>query len=234
MGEWPQFKSAVFDSAATVIGFSKSLHHDWFDDQVAEARQLLDTVHATHLAWISDKNNSSKKSAYTQRRLRQMNNEWWAKKAQELQQAADRGDMKAFYHGLRAVYGPRDSGSVPVRSRDGSSLITDRQGILSRWAEHFHGVLNQTSTFDPSVLNLIPNWAVNMDLIQPPNVDELRRAVNQMASGKVPGIDGLPAEVFKAGSLNLITKLTHLFQNIWNKRSVPQEFMDALVVHIFK
>jgi len=97
MGEWPQFKSAVFDSAATVIGFSKSRHHDWFDDQDAEARQLLDTMHATHLAWINDKNNSSKKSAYSrargaaQRRLRQMKNEWWTKKAQELQQAADRG-----------------------------------------------------------------------------------------------------------------------------------------------
>jgi len=43
---------------------------------------------------------------------------------------------------------------------------------LSRWAEHFHSVLNQTSTFDSSVLNLILNWAANMDLIQPPNVDE--------------------------------------------------------------
>jgi len=65
MGEWPQFKSAVFDSAATVIGFSKSRHHDWFDDEDAEARQLLDTMHATHLLWINDKSNSSKKSAYT-------------------------------------------------------------------------------------------------------------------------------------------------------------------------
>jgi len=91
----------------------------------------------------------------------------------------------------------------------------------------------QTSTFDSSVLNLIPNWAVNMDLIQPPNVDEVRRAVNQMASSKAPGVDGLPADVFKAGSQNL-TMLTHLFQNIWNKRSVPQEFRDALIVHIFK
>ena len=91
------------------------------EDQDAEARQLLDTLHASHLAWINDKGNSSKKSAYTrarsiaQRRLREMKNQWWANKAQDLQQAADRRDMKAFYHGLRAVYGPRDSGSVPVR-----------------------------------------------------------------------------------------------------------------------
>jgi len=197
-------------------------------------------MHAMHLAWINDKSNSSKKSAYTrargtaQKRLRQMKNEWWASKAQELQHAVDRRDMKTFYHGLRAVYGPRDSGSVPVRSLNGSSLITDRQGILSRWAEHFHSVLNQTSSFDPSVLNLIPNWAANIDLIQPPTVSEVYRAVNQMASGKAPGTDGLPAEVFKAGGPNLITKLAQLSQNIWSKRSVPQEFSDALIVHIFK
>jgi len=46
-------------------------------------------MHATHFAWINDKSNSSKKPAYTracsaaQRRLRQMKNEWWAKKAQD-------------------------------------------------------------------------------------------------------------------------------------------------------
>ena len=112
--------------------------------------------------------------------------------------------------------------------------LTDQQGILSRWAEHFHSVLNQTSSFDPSVLNLIPNWAVNMDLIQPPTVVEVHRAVNQMATGKAPGTDGLPAEVLKAGGPNLTTKLAQLFQNIWSKRSVPQEFRDALIVHIFK
>jgi len=66
--------------------------------------------------------------------------------------------MKAFYHNLRAVYGPRDTGSIPVRCSDGTTLITDREGILSRWAEHFHGVLNQPSTFDPSVLDAIPDW----------------------------------------------------------------------------
>ena len=166
---------AVYNSAAKVIGFKIPRHHDWFDDQDAEARKLLDTMHATHLAWINDKSNPTKKSAYTRARsaalrtLRQMKNEWWANKAQELQQAAGQRDTKAFYQGLKAVYGPRDSGSEPVRSRDGTTLITDRAGILSRWAEHFHSVLNQPSSFDVSVLNLIPNWAVNMDLIQPPN-----------------------------------------------------------------
>ena len=71
-------------------------------------------------------------------------------------EAADRNDTRAFYQGLKAVYGPRDSGSVPVRSRDGLALISDRAGILSRWAEHFQGVLNQKTSFDPTVLTELP------------------------------------------------------------------------------
>ena len=58
--------------------------------------------------------------------------------------------------GLRAVYGTRDSGSIPVRSLNGTTLITDRAGILNRWAEHFQRVLNQESKFDQSVLDEIP------------------------------------------------------------------------------
>jgi len=63
-----------------------------------------------------------------------------------------------------------------------------------------------------------------MDLMQHPTVVEVHRAVNQMASGKAPGTDDLPAEVFKAGCPNLTTKLAQLFQNTWSKRSVTQEF----------
>jgi len=62
-----------------------------------------------------------------------MKKDWWARKANELQEAADRNDTRAFYQGLKAVYGPCDSGSVPVRSCDGLALITDGAGILSRW-----------------------------------------------------------------------------------------------------
>ena len=35
-------------------------------------------------------------------------------------------DIKQFYDGLKAVYGPCDSDSAPVRSKDGSTLIVRR------------------------------------------------------------------------------------------------------------
>jgi len=69
--------------------------------------------------------------------------------------------------------------------------------------------------------------------MQTPDTTEVVRAVNQMGTGKAPGPDGLPAELFKAGGPEMINKLVTLYGNIWSKWSVPQDFKDALIVHIF-
>jgi len=99
-------------------------------------------------------------------------------RAELLQLAADHHDMKAFCDGLKAVYGPRDTGSILVRLKDGKTLITDHAGILSRWADHFHSVLNQTIAFDPSVLSELPTWDTKYELMLPPDKNEVQRAIN--------------------------------------------------------
>jgi hypothetical protein len=91
----------------------------------------------------------------SQVKLRMMKEKSWACKSQELQAAADQHDIKRSYDGLKTVYGPRDSGSTPVRSKDGTTLITDQDKILKRWTEHFETVRNQPAVFDDSVLSEI-------------------------------------------------------------------------------
>jgi len=63
-------KNDTFKVASEVLGYSTTKHKDWFDDQYAEARALLDLMHSTHLAWINDKSSSTKKAAYARARNR--------------------------------------------------------------------------------------------------------------------------------------------------------------------
>jgi len=94
----------------------------WFEDNDQEIQTLLDQMHRQHTAWINDKNSVSKKSTYqrtkqlAQARLRSMKDSWWRQKADELQMAADRKDSKNFFDGLKAVFGPRSTGSTPIYS----------------------------------------------------------------------------------------------------------------------
>ena len=238
--EWKRLRDVTYKTASDLLGNVASRHQDWFDDQDHTARQLLDSMHTTHLAWINDKSNPAKKSEYNrtkqiaQVRLREMKNRWWVSKAEELQAAADRHDMKGFYHSLRTVHGPRESGSAPVKSADGSTLITDKAQILQRWVEHFHGVLNQQSNFDSQVLDEIPQCPVADHLDAVPSREEVVLAIKQLATGKAPGIDGIPAEVLKCGGDCMILHLTELYGMIWAEQSVPQDFRDAIIVHIYK
>ena len=101
-----------------------------------------------------------------------MKNRWWNNKAAELQAAADRQDTRTFYHGLKAVYGPREAGSASVKSLDCVTL-TDRTKILERWKEHFETVLNQSSSFDMNVLSEIPQWPLASRLDEVPTRAEI-------------------------------------------------------------
>jgi len=55
-----------------------------------------------------------------------------------------------------------------------------------------------------------------------------------MANGKAPGPDGIPVEIYKYNGQRLVRRLVHLFSIIWEKPSVPQEFKDASIVHLYK
>ncbi|XP_077870428.1 uncharacterized protein LOC144364027 [Saccoglossus kowalevskii] len=71
-----------------------------------------------------------------------------------------------------------------------------------------------------------------MDAI--PNLDEIQRAVLLHSSGKAPGLDSIPAEIYKEGGAALVEKLYQLFQLIWQHETMTQDFKDVSVIHLYK
>ena len=69
-----------------------------------------------------------------------------------MQSFADRKDTKKFFDALKTVYGPQSSGTTPLLSADGTSLLTDKEAVLKRWAEHFDGVLNRPSSINDEAI----------------------------------------------------------------------------------
>ena len=71
---------------------------------------------------------------------------WLSSKADEIQSFADRKDMRKFFDALKTVYGLQSSGTTPLLNADGT-ILTDKEAVLKRWAEHFVSVLNRPSCF---------------------------------------------------------------------------------------
>ena len=95
-------------------------------------------------------------------------------------------------------------------------------------------MLNRPSSINEDAIDRLPQIECNVLLDEFPTVTETRKAVQQLSSGKAPGADVIPAEVYKAGGLPMAEKLTELFHCTWRKEAIPQEFKDASIIHLYK
>ena len=93
------------------------------------------------------------------------------------------GDMRAFYEALKAFYGQSHQIQAPLRSSDGSTLLTAKEAIPQRWSEHFEGFYGDRHTVQESSLAKIPQVDVKLELDGPPTREEIRKATMQQNFG---------------------------------------------------
>ena len=128
---------------------STTKYQDWFDEADKEIHELLEKKRSFHNHLLAKPDYQAAKAAYKtacstlQAKLRTMQNDWWTGLAKRTQQYADMGDMRAFYEALKAVYGSSHQIQAPLRSLDGSTVLTDMEAILQRWSEHFESLFSE-------------------------------------------------------------------------------------------
>ena len=226
---WTVFRDTVHSSAMDSLGPVSRKHQDCIDENDKEIQGLLEEKHQKHKAYLRNTSSVSSKTAHSnicktvQTRLRDMQDSWLRQKADEIQSFADRKDMKKFFDALKTVYGPQISGTTPLLSADETSLLTDKEVILKRWADHFDGVLNRPPSINDEAIIRLPQVECNPLLDEYPTVSETVKTIKLLSSGKAPGSDAIPAE-----------KLTELFHIMWKIEAIPQEIKDATIIHLFK
>ena len=91
----------------------------------------------------------------------------------------------------KTVYGLQSSGTTPLLSADGTSLLTDKEAVLNRWTEHFVGVLNRPSSITDEAINRLTQVECNPLLDEFLTVSETVKAIQLLSSGKAPGSDAV-------------------------------------------
>ena len=69
-------------------------------------------------------------------------------------------------------------------------------------------MLNRPSSINEDSIDRFPQIECNVLFDELPSVMETRKCVQQLSSGKAPGADAIPAEVYKARGLPMAEKLT--------------------------
>ena len=169
-----------------------------------------------------------------QRKLRELQNDWWDCLAMETQLCPDVGDYRGFYEALKAVYGPTHQVQSPLCSSDSQDLLTDNFSILARWSEHFQTLFSANRTVQDTALDRVPQLPPIEELDEPPTLKELTEAIDQLKSRKAAGVDGIPPEIWRHGGAALHVKLHDLLVCCWEQGKLPQDLPDAVIITLYK
>lgn len=235
--DWGTLSSHLKETASFTLGTKNRRNEDWFDENNAVLRNALHK-HRILLQQHTRRGGSDalvKESDLELRKLsRQLKDKWWRDKACRMQWLADTNQLGEFYSEVRKLINTSYRAKVPLRSLDGGYLITSKEDVLTRWAEHFNTLLNVDRSADLQHISLLTQLPLATELDKPLSRDEVVAAIRQQHNKRAVGTDLIPGELLKYGGEELYTRVWELFVRMWEEERVPNEFKVSCISALYK
>jgi hypothetical protein len=166
---------------------------------------------------------------------------------EEIEEAGRLKETRKFYRKVNIIrkgYKPRTG---MCKDKMGI-LVTGKQMVLQKWAEHFDELLNghgneERSDGEGKTEDMGEHLGKeeeekgtnrNLDMTDVPTKEEVKATVNKLKNNKAPGPDGIPSELLKEGSKCMEKRIYELTVQIWNEEKIPLSWTEALICPIHK
>lgn len=60
------------------------------------------------------------------------------------------------------------------------------------------------------------------------------KGVKELNSGRAPGFDGIPAKILLHGANRIAVEIHYLISDTWLHDPVPQDWVDTILISLFK
>ncbi|BHF64916.1 hypothetical protein SprV_0200792400 [Sparganum proliferum] len=181
-----------------------------------ETSNLLTKNNRFYKAYVNRPTGDNKATFYrnrrlVQQRLREMQDAWTTGKAEEIQGYADRKERKNIFASIKVVYGPPNQSRCSSSQRQRQYLThkedTNSAAIGRAFQRHSQPFLHHLRRRHRAS-------ASSGDQRQPPPPflsPRSHQGLQQLSSGKAPGSNAIPTEVYKHGGSQLMDYLTAFF-----------------------
>ena len=176
-----------------------------------------------------------KQKGVVQKLIRHVKNKWFQAKAAEieLKMSRSRSAWKSIRQLQQARWGLRPVTPRALKNEDGTPCKSADE-CNERRKRHFEKVLNIVSPFDSSAVNSMRQRPLHEDLDHLPTEEELEEALDALKINKAGGKNELTPELVKHVSMVFGEHVLDLFKSVWEEGSVPEEWVDAVLVAIPK
>lgn len=142
-------------------------------------------------------------------------------------QGGQNRNTKKFYQKIsnqNRHYRPKTNG---IRNKEGKIVMEDKL-VKEAWIEYFAELLNKNSTQE-AVIN-----DTDEIIVQEPTIEEVKQVISSSRNSKVPGKDGINAELIKYGGEKLAEHIYELVSHIWKEERIPHDWEVGQIVTIYK
>ena len=228
--------------------------NEWFDAECVAATSLKNEAYKNMLV---KKNTRLAREKYQRRRYeekklhRRKKKEAWNGMMEEIEELGIKKETRKFYRKVNVIkkgYKPRTG----MCNDKMGNLVTGKQKVLQRWAEHFNELINGQGTEvsnqgigtdkgktesmgeHPGEEGKGPGTDGNLEMMDVPRKEEVGAAVNKLKNNTAPGPDGIPSEILKEGYKCTEDSIYELIVQIWNREKIPSCWAEALICPIHK
>jgi len=235
---WHSLRDTIHSTALAVFGKKTSKSPDWFETKALEMNPVIDAKRialAEYKRSPTERNLQVLRAARSKVQLtaRRCANEYWTELSERIQTAAATGNIRGMYNGIKEAVGPSRCKTAPLKSTTGE-IITDQDRQMDRWVEHYSDLYSRENIVAPSALDAIESMPVMDELDAEPTPDELRKAIDSLATRKAPGTDSIPPDLIKHCKTALLQPLHEVLCKCWEEGAVPQDMRDAKIVTLYK
>ena len=203
--KWNCIREGLLDASNTLLGLSRRHQPDWFTEAEDVLRPLIDKRNKLFSVWLQSQSHRDRQKFLTQRRhvahkVWECKNKWYQEKANSIQATLSLGRPSVVWQDIHAICRSR-AGLQPVqpravRKQDGS-LCCGSEETLSRWRDHFEGILNIESSFNVATIDGIKQVKMREEMCGPPTSDEVLAALSKIKVGKAAGNNGFLPDFVK-------------------------------------
>ena len=107
--DWRRMTQQLLAMASESLGYERKNQHDWFRENETEIESLLSEKSRAHKACLRNPSSEPHRQSFadlrsaSQTRLRELENDWWRRLAEETQGYADTNNMQKFYESTRRI-----------------------------------------------------------------------------------------------------------------------------------
>jgi len=119
-----------------------------------------------------------------------------------------------------------------------NEILSKKEELKTRWKTYFQDLLTFPATADQSnpLEATYTNQADTEEELEeePPDILDIEMAVQSMNNNKSPGIDNIPAELYKKGGGVLLNKIHSFIKGIWREEKMPTDWKKNIIVPKYK